>query len=59
MEKYIAEPFGIDDGYGIIGAGFKCGACGRETLFVTIEKDTFARCEKCGAENYCEDDYEC
>jgi hypothetical protein len=52
-EHPVARPFKINDGYGIVGIGFQCGVCDRETLFVDIELGRFVECGKCHVMNIC------
>lgn len=46
MTKY-AKCYSLDDGYGIVGAGWKCVHCKEKHDFVFFIKDEELYCDKC------------
>ena len=47
----MAEYVSIDDGYGIIGYGFKCDYCGKFNNSFVFGDDEELYCEYCGRIN--------
>lgn len=54
----IAEPHGISDGWGVIGAGFECTKCNHRNQFVSFEAGDTLVCSSCGQEYYVDKDYD-
>lgn len=49
MEKNEISWISIDDGYGIIGAGFECPNCEHMNMFCETD-DLTVECEECESE---------
>jgi len=50
-DKINTELYYINDGYGVIGVGFKCHSCGKENMFV--HGDVYEHvCKFCESMNY-------
>ena len=54
----IADLYGIDDGYGVVGVGFKCTRCEKHTRFVASFAGDVNECGHCGQDHYVDKDYE-
>jgi hypothetical protein len=57
-ELPIAEPYGIDDGYCVVGTGFDCKSCGRSNKFVTLWKGDTIECQWCNQPHNVLTDYD-
>jgi len=47
----MSEYIGLDDGYGIVGYGFKCDYCGKFNNSFVFGNDEELDCEYCGKAN--------
>jgi len=54
----IADLYGIDDGWGVVGVGLECSTCQKLTMFVSSEEGEIVTCGRCGQKHYVDKDYE-